>query len=93
MLGVSAVDELENKVFAEEPSPLSPVLVPADRGPLWLLLGLLDEGEELHAGVVQVLVHQNAIKKVPIFGLHQLRGLLQLHKVVLLQVENMKVPF
>lgn len=72
--------------------PLRPVLVPADRGPLWLLLGLLDEGEELHAGVVQVLVHQNTIKKVPVSDLHQPRCLLQLHKVVVLRVENMEEP-
>lgn len=74
-----------------EPSPSSPVLGPADRDPLWLLLGLLHEGEELHAGVMKVLIHQDTVKKVPVFDLHQPGRLLQVQEVLLLQVEKMEV--
>lgn len=61
---------------------------PADGDPLRFVLGLLDDGAQLHAGVLQVVVHQHAVKELFVLGLHQLGRLLQLHKVVRLQEET-----
>lgn len=74
-------------VVCRSGDPFGPVLAPADGGPLGLLLGLLDEGEELHAGVVKPLVHEDPIKEVSVLQLHQPGRLLQLQEVVLLQEE------
>lgn len=67
------------------------LLAPADGGPLGLLLGLLDQGEEPHAAVVQVLVHQEAVKQVSVLDLQQPRRVLQLQEVILLQAEKMQL--
>ncbi len=70
-------------------SSSSPALLlrpaPADRDPLWFVLCLLDDGAELHAGVLQVVVHQHAVEELFVLHLHQPGRLLQLHKVILLQ--------
>lgn len=66
-------------------------LQPADGGPLGLLLGLPDQGGELHAAVVQVLVDQDAVQPVSVLELQQPRRVLQLLEVVLLQVEKMQL--
>lgn len=72
-------------------APSGLLLAPADGGPLGLLLGLLDQGEEPHAAVVQVLVHQHAVKQVPVLDLQQPGRVLQLQEVVLLQAEKMQL--
>lgn len=78
-----------SQAAAAAPSGL--LLAPADGGPLGLLLGLLDQGEEPHAAVVQVLVHQDAVKQVSVLDLQQPGRVLQLQEVVLLQAEKMQL--
>lgn len=53
-----------------------------------IVLGLLDQGEELHAAVVQVLVHQDAVKQVSVLDLQQPGRVFQLQEVVLLQADK-----
>lgn len=69
------------------------LLAPAHRGPLGLLLGLLDQGEEPRAALLQVLVHQDTVEQVAVLDFQQLGRLLQLQEVVLLQEEKMQLKY
>lgn len=71
-----------------EAAPSGLRLAPAHWAPLGLLLGLLDQGAEPPAALVQVLVHQDAVQQVPVFDLQQPGRVLQLPEVVLLQAEK-----
>lgn len=76
---------LTRSFSAPQSSPLSLLRpAPADGYPLWFVLRSLEDGAELHAGVLQIVVHQNLVEKLFVLGLHQPGRLLQLHKVILL---------
>lgn len=61
---------------------------PADGYPLWFVLSLLDDGAKLYAGILEVFVHQHAVKELFVFRFNQPRQLLQLAEVVFLQKEK-----
>lgn len=61
---------------------------PADRAPLCLLLGLLDDGGQLLGGLLCLLVDQESVEEVSVAGLHPLGRLLQLGQVLLLQEDE-----
>lgn len=63
-------------------------LSPADGTPLRLLLGLLDDGCQLLASLLCLLVDHESVEEVSVAGLHQLGRLLQLRQVLLLQGEK-----
>lgn len=66
---------------------------PAHRDPVRFVLHPLDDGAELHAGLLQIVIHQHAVEELFVLGLHEPGRVLQLREVLLLQMETCPTRF
>lgn len=58
---------------------------PAGRNPLRFFLSMLYSGEEIHAWILQIFIHNHTVKKLTVLGLHGPAHVLNVHKVFILR--------
>lgn len=58
---------------------------PAGRNPLWFFLSMLYSCEQIHAWILQIIVHNHAVKELTVLALHGPACFLDLLKVFILR--------
>ncbi len=58
---------------------------PAGRNPLWFFLSMLYSREQIHAWILQIIVHNHTVKVLTILGFHCPASFLNLLKVFVLR--------